>query len=116
MVQPKPDQLDRLLGLIPHPRHVQLSFISREKLTTMYVSVAVVATKMCVTPIISVSIPRLDLLSLPLPDFQVTVSCPFEHTGVDFARPLYVRGKADVEVWLCFYTQHVVQPMQYISI
>ena len=37
MVQPKPDQLDRLLGLMPHPRHMQLSFISREKLTTMQV-------------------------------------------------------------------------------
>ena len=79
---------------MPHPRHMQLSFIFREKLTTMYVSVTVVATKMCVTPIISVSIPRLDLLSLPLPDFQVTVSCPFEHTGVDFARPTVCQGKS----------------------
>ena len=59
---------------------------------------------MCVTPIISVSIPLLELLSLPLPEFWVTVSCPFGHTGVDFAGPVYVRDTADVEVWLSLYT------------
>ena len=40
----------------------------------------------------------------PLPEFRVTVSCPFEHTGVDFAGPLHVRRTADVKVWLCLYT------------
>ena len=40
----------------------------------------------------------------PLPEFRVTVSRPFEHTGVDFAGPLYVRGTANVKVWLCLYT------------
>ena len=40
----------------------------------------------------------------PLPEFRVTTSRPFEHTGVDFAGPLYVRGMANVKVWLCLYT------------
>ena len=40
----------------------------------------------------------------PLPEFQVTVSRPFEHTGVDFAGPLYVRRTENVKVWLCLYT------------
>ena len=39
----------------------------------------------------------------PLPEFRVSVSHPFEHTGVDVTRPLYVRRTADVKVWLCLY-------------
>ena len=40
----------------------------------------------------------------PLPEFRVTVSRPFEHTGVDFAGPLYVRRTENVKVWMCLYT------------
>ena len=103
MVWPKPDQLDRLARPYASSKaYAAVIYLQRE--VNNNASVIVVATKMCVTPIISVSIPRLELLSLPLPDFRVTVSCPFEHTGVDFAGPLYVRGTADVKVWLCLYT------------
>ena len=41
---------------------------------------------------------------LPLPEFRVTVSRPFEHTGIDFAGPLYIRRATNVKVWLCLYT------------
>ena len=103
MVRPKPDQPDRLARPYASSKaYAAVIYLQRE--VNNNASVIVVATKMCVTPIISVSIPRLELLSLPLPDFRVTVSCPFEHTGVDFAGPLYVRGTADVKVWLCLYT------------
>ena len=40
----------------------------------------------------------------PLPEFRVTVSHLFEHTGVDFAGPFYVRRIENVKVWMCLYT------------
>ena len=93
VVRPKPDQPDRLARPYASSKaYAAVIYLQRE--VNNNASVTVVATKMCVTPIISVSIPRLDLLSLPLPDFQVTVSCPFEHTGVDFARPTVCQGKS----------------------
>ena len=45
--------------------------------------------------------------SPPLPDFRVNQSRPLQYTGVDFARPLYVRHLATSEktkVWLCLFT------------
>ena len=36
----------------------------------------------------------------PLLELLVTMSCPFECTGVDFAGPMYIRRTADVKVWL----------------
>lgn len=39
-----------------------------------------------------------------LPDFRVRQSRPFEHTGLDFAGPFYVKGLEDPKVWLCLCT------------
>ena len=39
-----------------------------------------------------------------LPDYRVRQSRPFQHTGVDFAGPLYVKGSEKPKVWLCLYT------------
>ena len=39
-----------------------------------------------------------------LPEYRVRQSRPFQHTGVDFAGPLYVKGSENSKVWLCLYT------------
>ncbi|XP_074658631.1 uncharacterized protein LOC141911540 [Tubulanus polymorphus] len=38
----------------------------------------------------------------PLPEFRVTRSHPFETTGVDFAGPMYVKGRK--KIWICLFT------------
>ena len=48
----------------------------------------------------------------PLPTFRVKESPPFTYTGVDFARPLFVKGKQSSEsskVWICLYTCCIVR-------
>lgn len=40
----------------------------------------------------------------PLPEHRVQQSRPFQHTGVDFAGPLYVKQSEKPKVWLCLYT------------
>ena len=41
---------------------------------------------------------------VPLPDFRVNQSRPFQNSCVDFAGPMYVKGSDNPKVWLCLYT------------
>ena len=44
---------------------------------------------------------------LPLPDYRVRQSRPFQFTGVDFTGPLYIKSADEAKrpkVWLCLYT------------
>lgn len=37
----------------------------------------------------------------PYPEYRVRWSRPFQHTGVEFASLLYVKGSENMKVWLC---------------
>ena len=46
----------------------------------------------------------------PLPKFRVREEPPFTYTGVDFARPLFVKsGSNENKVWLCLYTCCIIR-------
>ena len=42
----------------------------------------------------------------PLPHYRVNEAQPFQHTGLDFAGPLFIRAgnKESEKVWICLYT------------
>ena len=45
-----------------------------------------------------------------LPPARVTITAPFQNTGIDFFGPLYIkRGKEVVKVWVCLFTCLVVR-------
>lgn len=48
--------------------------------------------------------PYRSVPSPDLPEWRVTRSRPFEHSGVDFAGPLFIRDPLKPKVWLCLYT------------